>query len=118
MFDYKNTSIPFKVGQSSLYGADCLGLIILYLKSQGYKCEWESKIKRGFATYEYFKEKLEENNAILDPSGNIFLHRFVGSAHIGLIIDKHYVYQSNITLKTEYSDIPKNGYRYKYLGDV
>jgi len=117
MFDPLYTNIPFKVGQSSIHGADCLGLVILHLRNQGFRCLWEPTIQRGKANYEYFKAKMEENGAMLDASGDIFLQRFIPYGHMGLVIGEKYVYQSNITLKTEVEDIPGNGYIYKYFGE-
>jgi hypothetical protein len=117
MFDYRNTKIPFKVGQSDIYGADCVGLGILYLRSQGYRCEWENELKRGLGRYDYYKSCFDAYNFKRDPKGDIILIRFIKSAHIGLVFDDVCIYQSNLTLKTEYGEIPKNGYRYSYLGD-
>lgn len=117
MFDYRNTNIPFKVGQSTIYGADCVGLGILYLRNKGFKCDWEKELTRGLGSFSYYKQCFDSYNFKLDPNGDCFLQRFIASAHIGIIIDNVYVYQSNITLRTEYSDIPRNGYRYSYLGD-
>jgi hypothetical protein len=117
MFDYKNTKIPFRVGQSTVYGADCVGLGILYLKSKGFKCEWESELVRGIGKYDYYKSCFDKYGFVRDPEGDIFLQRFMKNAHIGVILENMYVYQSNITMTTEYLEIPKNGYRYSYLGD-
>jgi hypothetical protein len=117
MFDFKNTSIPFVLVQSSVYGCDCIGLGIIYLKSQGFLCSWEKNVIRKIHTYDVFKQYMDKCGFIKDIDGDFFLERSFKSGHIGIIINNSYVFQSNITLKTEYRDIPKNGYRYKYTGN-
>jgi hypothetical protein len=115
---YKNTSIPFVLGQSTIYGADCVGLLILTLKNHGYKCEWEDKIIRQPGKYAYFKRMFSKCNFIRDDNGVFALIRDPRSAHVGLISEDQIIYQDNKIGRTNVVPILKNIYRYSYLGDT
>jgi hypothetical protein len=117
-FDINNTRIPFKTGQSNIYGADCVGLVILYLRMNGFKCEWEKDLVKKTSGYDLFKTELEKNNFVKNKEGNIVLQRFIGLGHIGLCIDNKFVFQDNISRFTKFTDLPTNIYRYEYLGDL
>jgi hypothetical protein len=111
-----NSSIPFAFGGSKVWGADCVGLILLYQDLIGHPFPNEISIPRGHGTYEQFVKVLKRCNCVLDPDGPIVVERFIGSAHMGLCLNGLYVNQSNTIGSTEVKEMPSNIVRFGYLG--
>ena len=48
----------FKFGESNESFMDCAGLVIFYLKSIGYSCEWEDSLDRKITDIGNFEEQM------------------------------------------------------------
>jgi hypothetical protein len=48
----------FKFGESNESFMDCAGLVILYLRSIGYTCEWENDLDRKITNINSFEEQM------------------------------------------------------------
>jgi hypothetical protein len=63
----RQISPQFQFGYSSQTHCDCLGLVVLLLRSQGKECSWEPKIIRYYTKYDEVLEQLAENKFFLVP---------------------------------------------------
>lgn len=60
----------FKFGESTRHFCDCAGLVILWLRENGYRCSWEKEIKRVPTKYEDFCKQLNSHNFYINyPTG-------------------------------------------------
>ena len=48
----------FVFGQSNEKQCDCLGLVLLYLRKQGFKCSWEPYVDREYTKYQLMESLL------------------------------------------------------------
>lgn len=107
-----SSEIPFALGHSEVWGADCLGIMVLQHKLDELDYSWESEIPRkpmSFAEYDYYLRKF---NYFPDEKGDIIVLRYIGSAHLGLVHGDKMVSQDNRMGGTYVQNIPDNGYRY------
>jgi hypothetical protein len=58
----QNLTPIFEFGHSSESHCDCLGLVIIFLKDQGFLCEWEQEINRYYSKYDQVIQSLEKYN--------------------------------------------------------
>lgn len=110
-----NSKIKFVMGMSEVWGADCLGLIVIKHKLENLDYSWESKIPRKIMRFEKFKQYLLDCNCIEDPTGDIALVKYPTHAHLGLIHESFYISQCNIVGETVVSKIPENVTRFRYM---
>ena len=48
----------FVFGQSNEKQCDCLGLVLLYLRKEGFKCSWEPLVDREYTKYDLMESLL------------------------------------------------------------
>jgi hypothetical protein len=118
-FDILSQSkIKFVLGMSEVFGADCLGLVILKHKIEGLDYSWESNIPRKHMSFDSFHGHLLANKCIVDQNyGDICLTNYRTYAHLGLCHGDVMVSQSNLTGQTVVEPLPKNATRYRYIGN-
>lgn len=111
----KNSTIPFALGQSSLYGADCFGLVVVYYKMQGITMP-EKNIHRRPCTYESFvKMAIERVGVVGDPNGDIVIFNDQGNiGHCGITNGIDLVYQCNVGNGTRVVKLRSHHPRYRY----
>jgi hypothetical protein len=117
-FDILSQSkIKFVLGMSEIFGADCLGLLVLKHKMENLDYSWEPSIPRKHMSFDSFHKLLIANKHIVDQEfGDVCLVNYRTYAHIGLCHDGQMISQSNITGETLVEPIPVNAIIYRYIG--
>jgi hypothetical protein len=97
----------FKLGATSTDFCDCIGLVVLHLKSRGFGCPWEKDVKREITSWEKFNNQMSSNgftseeDFLLDsrfekgwfpPNKFIVWREEDGTGHIG-IVHNNFIYQ-------------------------
>jgi hypothetical protein len=117
-FDILSKSeIKFVLGMSEIFGADCLGLVILKHKMEGLDYSWEVNIPRKHMSFDTFHKHLLANSCIVDQEfGDICLVNYRTYAHLGLCHKDQMISQSNVKGGTLVEPLPENVTRYRYTG--
>jgi cell wall-associated NlpC family hydrolase len=111
----KNSRIPFAVGQSSIYGADCSGLVWMFYNMTGVNIDI-SHIPRRYTPVPKFRKLLEESQFELDPDGFLAFYSTRGIGHCGITDGVVVVHQNNLINHTEVVENPYGVERYKLRG--
>jgi hypothetical protein len=98
-FNLDNINPRFRLGSTSTDFCDCLGLVILYLRSQDYGCPWERSVKREITKWEDFNSQMLDNGFVSEEEGlSETKSKFIvwreedGTGHIG-IVHNNFIYQ-------------------------
>jgi hypothetical protein len=81
----------FRFGESNENFCDCAGLVLFYLRSEGFKCSWEEQIVRLPTSYDRFEEQMRENKFAKSLSTNfdgaVMWKNPDGTGHIGVLYE-------------------------------
>lgn len=107
-----SSQIPFAMGMSEIWGADCLGLVILQHKMDNLDYSWEYTIPRRPMSFQEYCYYLTQCGYTPDDQGDVIVLRYVGNAHLGLVHKDKMVSQDNRMGGTYVQNIPTNGFRF------
>lgn len=85
--------IPFVLGSSEWHGADCIGLLVLYFKHQGWDYSWEKNVPRRITSINTFDQLLRANQHEPDTQGYIGVKNYGRHAHLGLCYQGQFLTQ-------------------------
>lgn len=97
-FNLAQISPRFKLGSTSTDFCDCIGLVILHLRSKGYICDWEKSVKREITTWKDFNQQLKEHGFSKLKSNTFAEETLIvwreedGTGHIGIVYN-NFIYQ-------------------------
>jgi hypothetical protein len=97
-FNLETLKPRFKLGESNQNFCDCVGLVILYLKSKDYACTWEKFVKREITNWEDFNRQMASNGFSKVKSDFYVEETCIvwreedGTGHIG-IVHNNFIYQ-------------------------
>lgn len=86
-----NFNPRFRLGESNEKFCDCLGLVLIYLRSEGFKCLWEERVPRLPTSYPEFEKQMVENKFAMSLSTNfdgaVTWKNPDGTGHIGVLFE-------------------------------
>jgi hypothetical protein len=97
-FNLDTLNPRFKLGATSREFCDCIGLVVLYLKDKGCRCDWEKDVKREITKWEDFNNQMLINDFSVrswdteEESKFIVWREEDGTGHIG-IVHSNFIYQ-------------------------
>lgn len=97
-FNLDSLNPRFKLGATSAEFCDCIGLVVLYLKSRGCRCDWESLVKREVTKWGDFNQQMSVNGFKLATLNDKSYDTFIvwreedGTGHIGVVYN-NFIYQ-------------------------
>lgn len=86
-----NFNPRFRLGESNEHFCDCIGLVIWFLKQEGFKCPWEKDVVRLPTNYSEFYNQMWQHGFKDHEYSNfpvVSIANPDGTGHIGLIHNK------------------------------
>ena len=111
----KTWRIPFKLGYSSPYGADCAGFIELYYGLIGLKLDLSDIKRQRRLPLSYFEEILTIKGFVKDGEGELGLLPLSSENHLGIILIDRFIHQS--LGGTQIVELPSDTIRYTLITD-